>query len=257
MSVAWTTVLIIALLFPGVFFFVGLFFTERFSREVVRSNAIGEVGLAILVALVLHLAAYGVLAGVFGFDLAAFLGPLETYDRWTTLRPGVTIAVNGGIYTVVMAGVGFVAGLIASRWGLTRHKWIAVVNRSMREGIVTAFVMTTTVENDRVLMYKGVLSEFYLALDGSLTYVILKNCSRFFMKMDGDNPTPTDLQKLFGDEQDKRKDQWDYLFVDAKNIANILFDPSPEIKTSDKGNEALDKALAELRTAVGNATPAP
>ena len=77
------------------------------------------------------------------------------------------------------------------------------------------------------------------------------------MKMDGDNPTPTDLQKLFGDEQDKRKDQWDYLFVDAKNIANILFDPSPEIKTSDKGNEALDKALAELRTAVGNATPAP
>jgi len=62
MSVAWTTVLIIALLFPGVFFFVGLFFTERFSREVVRSNAIGEVGLAILVALVLHLAAYGVLA---------------------------------------------------------------------------------------------------------------------------------------------------------------------------------------------------
>jgi hypothetical protein len=127
----------------------------------------------------------------------------------------------------------------------------------MREGIVTAFVMTTTVENDRVLMYKGVLSEFYLTLDGSLTYVILKNCSRFFMKMDGDNPTPTDLQKLFGDEQDKRKDQWDYLFVDAKNIANILFDPSPEIKTSDKGNEALDKALAELRTAVGNATPAP
>ena len=257
MSVAWTTVLIIALLFPGVFFFVGLFFTERFSREVVRSNAIGEVGLAILVALVLHLAAYGVLAGVFGFDLAAFLGPLETYDRWTTLRPGVTIAVSGGIYTVVMAGVGFVVGLIASRWGLTRHKWIAVVNRSMREGIVTAFVMTTTVENDRVLMYKGVLSEFYLTLDGSLTYVILKNCSRFFMKMDGDNPTPTDLQKLFGDEQDKRKDQWDYLFVDAKNIANILFDPSPEIKTSDKGNEALDKALAELRTAVGNATPAP
>jgi len=61
MSVAWTTILIIALLFPGVFFFIGLSLKERFSREVIRSNAIGEVGLAILVALILHLLAYWIL----------------------------------------------------------------------------------------------------------------------------------------------------------------------------------------------------
>jgi hypothetical protein len=254
MSIAWTTVLITALLFPGVFFFVGLYFTERFSREVIRSNAIGEVGLAILVALILHLLAYGVLV-FFGFDLADFLRPLSTYDKWTTLKPGVTIVVNSGIYTVVIAIFGFACGYVASHFrSLSRHKWITAVNQSMRDGIVTAFVMTTTVENDRVLMYKGALSEFYMTLDGSLTYVVLRNCSRFFMKMEGDDPMPTNLQKLFGADQDTRA-YWDYLFIDAKNIANILFDPSPEIKASDKGAEALERALVELRAIVGNAPP--
>lgn len=126
----------------------------------------------------------------------------------------------------------------------------------MKDGIVTAYVMTTTVQNNRALMYKGVLSEFYLTLDGSLTYIILKNCSRFFMKMDGDGPTTTAQLKLFGSAQDNRE-SWDYLFIDAKNIANVLFDPSPEIKTSDKGTEALEKALAELNALLDGQPPPP
>ena len=44
MSVAWTTVVIIALLLPGVFVFIGLSFYERFSREIIKTNAAGEVG---------------------------------------------------------------------------------------------------------------------------------------------------------------------------------------------------------------------
>ena len=64
-----------------------------------------------------------------------------------------------------------------------------------------------------------------------------------------DTPTTTAQLKLFGTAQDSRE-SWDYLFIDAKNIANILFDPSPEIKATDKGNEALEKALKELQTAI-------
>jgi hypothetical protein len=256
MSVAWTTILIIALLFPGVFFFIGLSSKERFSKEVVRSNAIGEVGLAILVALVLHLLALGALTP-YGFDLAEFLSPLTTYDKWLNLRPAVKLIVQGGIYTIVMAVIGLALGWGASRLPLfARHKWINTVNQSMKDGIVTAYVMTTTVQNNRALMYKGVLSEFYLTVDGSLTYIVLKNCSRFFMKMEGDDPTTTAQLKLFGTSQDTRDKQfWDYLFIDAKNIANVLFDPSPEIKTSGQGAKALEEALAEfLKTIPAAAT---
>lgn len=251
MSVAWTTIAVIALLFPGVFFFLGLSTTERFSREVVRSNAIGDVGLAILVALCLHLAVYAILSPA-GFDLAQFLEPLANYDKSPNLGPLITLVVWGAGYTIFMAVIGWLLGLGAATLPFfTRHKWITTVNRSMQEGIVTAYVMTTTVQNNRALMYKGALSEFYLTIDGSLTYVVLKSCSRFFMKMDGDDPTTTEQLKLFGSAQDSRdKQSWDYLFIDAKNIANVLFDPSPEIKATSAGNEALDQALANLKNAI-------
>jgi hypothetical protein len=251
MSVAWTTILIIALLFPGVFFFVGLSSKERFSKEIVRSNVIGDVGWAILVALILHLLAYGTLK-LFGFDLAEFLGSLPSFDKWLSLAPAINIFVRGSIYTISMAAIGWLIGWsIASLPFVGRHKWINTVNQSMKDGIVTAYVMTTTVQNNRALMYKGVLSEFYLTVDGSLTYVVLKSCSRFFMKMEGNDPTTTAQLKLFGTAQDNRDKQfWDYLFIDAKNIANVLFDPSPEIKADDKGREALNKALAKIETSI-------
>ena len=251
MSVAWATIAIIALLFPGVFFFLGLSSTERFSREVVRSNAIGDVGLAILVALCLHMVVYAILSPA-GFDLAQFLEPLVNYDKLPNLRPVVTAVVWGAGYTILMAGIGWLIGLGAATLPFfVRHKWITTVNQSMQDGIVTAYVMTTTVQNNRVLMYKGVLSEFYLTIDGSLTYIVLKSCSRFFMKMDDEGPTTTEQLKLFGSAQDSRdKQSWDYLFIDAKNIANVLFDPSPEIKATSAGNEALDQALAKLRKAL-------
>jgi isochorismate synthase EntC len=66
--------------------------------------------------------------------------------------------------------------------------------------------------------------------------------------MDGDARTTTDRLGLFGSKDSKAS--WNYLFIDAKNIANVLFDPSPEIKTTERGNEALDRALAELRGTV-------
>jgi hypothetical protein len=250
MSVAWTTVLIIALLFPGVFFFIGLSLPERFSREIVRSSAIGDVGWAIFVALFLHLLAYAIVSPA-GFDPAKFFEPVVNYDS-SKLGSAVTVTVWAAGYTVFMALAGMLIGWIIaiSVPFLTRHKWITTVDRAMKEGIVTAYVMTSTVQNGRALMYKGVLSEFYLTLDGSLTYVVLKTCSRFFMRMDGDDPKTTGQLKLFGTAQDNRdKQSWDYLFIDAKNIANVLFDPSPEIRTSDEGNQALDLALAALESA--------
>ena len=43
---------------------------------------------------------------------------------------------------------------------------------------------------------------------------------------------------------------WDYLMIDGSNIANILFDPSPQtIKTTDEGTRALVAAMKARRAA--------
>ncbi|MHC2671911.1 hypothetical protein ACVI1J_004074 [Bradyrhizobium diazoefficiens] len=161
MSVAWTTILVIALLFPGVFFFIGLSSRDRFSREIVRSNAIGEVGLAIWVALVLHSLAFSALSWA-GFDPTSLADGVASFEKRLDPGPFVRAVKWGVLYTITIGAIGWLLGWLAANLPMfARHKWISTVNRSMKEGLVTAYVMTTTVQNGRALMYKGVLSEFY------------------------------------------------------------------------------------------------
>ncbi|WP_438278392.1 hypothetical protein [Nitrobacter sp.] len=168
MSIAWTTIIVIALLLPGVFTFIGYSTTERFSRDIIKTSAVGEIGAAVLIAIVVHLIALWILT-LCGFSLTEFIQPLIDHEN----LPASTIAnlvvqrlAPIAIYVVVTALAGTVVGwLIATaviRGGLPRlgkHKWIYTVMNASREGIVTAHVMTTTAENNRILMYKGILSE--------------------------------------------------------------------------------------------------
>jgi hypothetical protein len=253
MSIAWTTIIIIALLLPGVFTFIGYSTTERFSRDIIKTSAVGEIGVAVLIAIIVHLIAWGILV-LCGFSLADFIRPFIDHEA----LPASTIAnlvvqrlAPVAIYVVVTAFAGAIVGwLIATaviRGALPRlgkHKWIYAVMNASRDGIVTAYVVTTTAANNRVLMYRGVLKEFYLTLDGNLTYVVLASCSRFFMTFDDKKPMLGEQMPLFGQDQPERDTQfWDYLFIDGKNIANILVDPSQQINATPQGTKRLDEAL--------------
>lgn len=254
MSIAWTTLLIIALLLPGVFFFTGYATRERYTREIVKSSAIGEVGAAVAIAIAIHLLSWGFLT-LCGFDLAFYIKPLANFQNvqpWLLVDYIVARIAPVALYILGTAILGFLLGCLLA-WGLmsgklhflATHKWIYQVMRSMRVGLVTAYVMTTTKEAGRVLMYKGVLAEFYLSPDGNFVYVVLKTCSRFFMKLDGDSPTTGGQKELFGVQQAQRPEQtWDYLLIDGSNIANILFDPSPQIRPSNEGTQELAAEIA-------------
>ena len=122
----------------------------------------------------------------------------------------------------------------------------------MRTGSVTAFVMTKTAENDRVLMYKGILAEFYLTLEGTPSYVVLQNCSRYYMKFEGDSPHHHRQARLVRFEPSQSEIFGITLLIDGSNIANVLFDPSPAIIETGEGNEALENALAQLQSMIGD-----
>lgn len=255
MEVAWTTIVIIALLLPGVFFFIGYATGDRYAREIVKSSAIGEVGWAIAISILIHLLAWGILSS-FGFDLAFNIREIAAYDRiprWLLANLIVARIFPLGAYILLTALVGFVAGWLVSRLAqrgylpfLVTHKWISQVRRSMKTGLVTAYVMTNTVENNKVLMYKGILAEFYQQKEGKFEYVVLKSCSRYFMDFNEASPKTGEQLQLFGNaELTGRPDGvWDFLQIEGGNISNILFDPSPEILITKDSAAALDAALA-------------
>lgn len=232
MSVAWTTILIIVLLLPGVGFFAGYWSQERYSREIVKSAAIGEVGMAVFMALVLHLAGMSVVQWL-GVDLPGFFQPLSSYDQVShgeLLRRFFDWLWPASYYALAITAAGFLFGrliayMVMFGWlrSLASHGWAYDLIKEKSSGIVTTYVMTNLVENNRVLMYAGHLEDFYLGPDGCFAYVVLKNCSRYFMNIDGGEPTTTQQMPLFRNTDGERR--WEHLVLSGANISNVLFDP--------------------------------
>lgn len=223
MSVVWTTLAIIALLIPGIFFFVGLATYERLSREIIRSGVVSEVALATMVAIVLHTVCLSLL-GAFGFRLSSFLSPLVEYDSVSHAEIVLRLSrklIPVVIYLVTTAAVGFAVGAIVATgivkgWlrFLAKHKWIYdIVDRDRNGGIVTAFVMTKTIEDGKVLMYRGRLHEVFLLTGGKISYVILKNSARFYMTFGTEAPVMGKQLDLFDGGSTGRR-MWDYLLIE-------------------------------------------
>lgn len=257
MSAIWATAALVAIVFPGIFFFIGLATYERFSREIIRSGAVSEIALATLVSLLIHIALLTML-GAFGFRLSAFLTPLVEYDSVShveMVKRVTSTLLPIALYLVAATGCGIVLGrgvAIGVVTGplrfLVKHSWAYdLIDRDRRRGITTVYVMTTTTEDNKVLMYRGRLHHFMLQEDGKLSYVILKDCARYYMNFgDAELSTGKQLDIFRGATAQRRI--WDYLMIDGSNIANILFDPSAQtIKTTDEGNKALQEAIRTRR----------
>jgi hypothetical protein len=254
MSVVWTTIALVALLLPGIFFFIGVATYERFSREIIRSSAVSELALATVVAVSIHTTLISLLSALVGFRLSGFISPLAEYatipaaelvHRITSrLIPAIVYlmaATASGFCLGAVVAIGIVTGWLRF---LAKHKWVYdIIERGRKGGIVTAFVMTTTVEDSKVLMYRGRLHEIFLMEDGKVSYVILKNCARFYMNFSETDLTTGKQLEIFRAAPATRR-VWDYLMIDGSNIANIIFDPSVHtIKATDEGTRALIAAI--------------
>ncbi|MGN6572731.1 MAG: hypothetical protein ACTHLO_15085 [Pseudolabrys sp.] len=259
MSLAWATLALILFLLPGVFFFIGLATYERLSREIIRSGVVSEVAMASAIAILIHTLAMMALSAV-GFRLSGFIEPLAEFSK---LEPQVFVErlaerlFPAVIYLAGTTAAGFFLGVIVAFFivcgplrRLARHKWIYdIANADRRRRYVTAFVMTTIIDESRIIMYRGRVHEIFLGPDGALSYLVLKNCFRYYMTFNEGALITSRQFELFGSRQGARPaDVWDRLFIEGKNIANVLFDSSPEIREQAEGRDALDVAFREALT---------
>jgi hypothetical protein len=257
MSVALTTLAFVVLLLPGVFFFIGLATFERLPREIIRSSVVSEIALATIIAIGLHTVIIVSLSALTGFRLSAFVAPLIDYASAAS-PPAVSLIAERvlplALYILLTALVGFVLGLLLAL-GILRgparflamHKWIYdIIDADRRRRIVTAFVMTNVIEDGRVLMYKGRVQELFLSTEGAISYVVLKNCARFYMTFEAGGLRTSRQYELFDAEREARS--WEYLLIEGSHISNILFDPSPEhVQPTEEGAAALRRELKQRR----------
>ena len=255
MSVAWTTIVVIALLLPAVLLFVGLSVKDRFPKEIVRTGVVGEVAIAVFVAILFHSCAMGAL-WLCGVSLEYYILPILHIeflpDEWWWEIIARRAPYFAG-YIVGLSLIGLALGyLLGNTSFFITHKWTREL-LATKDALVTAYVMTKTTIKDQTLMYKGEMKEIYFKPEGVISYIGLMNCKKFLMKSTDEGLFSGKQLSLFDyPEGLAPADAWNYLVIDGSNIANVLFDRSPRVLTNPEGEKALDEAL---QSQVGSAAP--
>ena len=245
---------------PGVAFLIGFATPERHAREVVRTSAVGDIGRAVFAAILLH--AVALAAAVFlGFNLRGLMRAILLLEEGGSIALRAQVAATwiakSIVYVILSTLIGFALGIAAARFvvsgwlrTLATHRWVYDVLKfgTDRGGLVTAYVLTTTAENGRALMYKGVLSEFFLTPDGQVAYLMLRNCRRFFMRFDVDHPVTTQNISIFdGAAGEQPTPGWNYLLIQGTSVANVLLERSEAVSAIPRGRAALNRALDDMR----------
>lgn len=229
MSIAWATILIVLLLLPGIAFLGGLSLFTRQSREIVRSDVIGDIAMAVGLAVAIHLLSLGIVALIAALAGTDFSVSLRAFASDAVMAEGPALErtlTSLPVYLLYTLVISLLAGAVGTWVGRHRfvatHKWAYDLDIYRREQQnVIAYIVTNIKEGSRVLMYKGVLLDFYQEQNGTFAYVILGTCSRYFLDMDDTKAKTTPPKALFSSIRPR---VIDYFFVDGKNIANILFD---------------------------------
>jgi len=248
LSLAWSTLVVVVLLLPGVLFFLGLFLPERFSRDIAARNPLAELGAAVFVSFAVHGCLFAVLHAPANRslprpDLAialAVLQPPRHPEHLESLAEDLTRRAPWVVgYVMATSGIGVLLGVLVG-WGiasdelglrrLARHSWVYDLVSSDPGNLAFAYVLTSIKHDDRILMYRGGLKAFGLAPDGRFTYLVLTECSRYLMELKAPAPTTTPPGSWHvigtgGETSGVNVDPTlsNVFVIEAKDIANVVF----------------------------------
>lgn len=251
MSIAWGSLVLLILLLPGLLFFVGALLPEKFTRDAEQRSPLGQLGGALLIAFFVHGVYYLALSLASTFvawiprvDVAGFLivlnaspGPNGGIAETEVMMRAHALAIFLYVLLTCAGGVGlgWAYGWLVSQRGvthLTKHPWLYDLDT---EGYTYAHVMSNVKEGERVLMYKGFLRWAGLRVDGRFSYLILRDVTRYYMRLEKDAPVTSDpaTHKVIGEtaSQDSdpklakhtRVNAASIFFIEGEDIANAFF----------------------------------
>jgi hypothetical protein len=269
MSLAWSTVALLVLLLPGFLFFVGLYLPERISRDIVPGSTLTQLGGVVFVAFFVHALLFGLLFSACGalawlpcirldYALSAFSpdnkGAVPIGDIAANLRDSHWWVLS---YISLASALGLGAGLIAGKLViqgpfrfLAKHNWIYDLIDVDDNAYTLAYVLTNIRDGDRVLMYRGLLQEYFFSPEGKLSYLVLIGCSGYYLRLDPKKPRTSSIDDWLrigtgrGNKGATSSEmQWSYLVIEGDKVANVVFDRY-RVTLTEEGLTALETAAA-------------
>lgn len=254
MALAWPVLVILVALLPGFLFFSALFSSAQLSRDTTPRNVVGNLAAIVCVSIAVHslllasvdLAAranFGNRLGLREIDpflvLSAFQPDVKTSASISRLASNLSENFLRLIFYLLVAGsIAFLAGLALSRKASSSkntslpvflrswltHGWVYEVcsRQSGAVPVVTVHVLTPIRHEERVLLYTGVLHSLGVQGDGRLSYLVIKQPGKFYMKLGAKHPITTEPSALLAQESEEGEIP-SLLFLEASGISNVFF----------------------------------
>ncbi|MEP7347673.1 MAG: hypothetical protein ABI877_20555 [Gemmatimonadaceae bacterium] len=237
MSIAWGSLVLLILLLPGFLFFVGTLFPEQFTRDAEQRSPLGHLAGSLAISFFVHGGLYALSQLLCGGRLGCVsVGALLVALNATPQSPdsitnteAMFQAFGVQIFLYVMGTCAIGASLGAAYGKLvsskrfnkfTKHAWVYDL---AADGLTYAHVMTNVRQGNLVLMYKGFLRAAGLRLDGKFSYLVLRDVTRYYMRLDDAGPVTSEPahQRPIGQSTGTATDQ---ILVDHQRVpSSALF----------------------------------
>ncbi len=248
MNLPFASLVVIALLLPGVAFFYVSALRQRRNTELVRTNVFGDISIVFAVSVVIHT----ILIFLIRYFLRSFYYDIVSVTLYYDEREAFNTFLYIDYYAICVVSYVFISTVIGIAIGLLvstrpfrvfyKNKWSSELYGSSRQ-LVSVYVMTNVIEKNKVLMYKGILQEYLMGSDGNFLYVVLKNTKRYFLDFDTEIGKMTDQLDLFDGKIAKGiQPLLNYLVIPGGSISNILFEKSPKLEVDPEAEKLLKEA---------------
>ncbi|HKW82397.1 MAG TPA: hypothetical protein VJN68_01480 [Burkholderiaceae bacterium] len=276
MSIAWATVVLVVLLLPGFCFFWGFYLPHQVTRESVPANPLAQLAGVVIYGFFFHGIAYwlvnrvldgghcepaAVLLPCLDFDLFASIVRLDGTPPVGKTLPALNqhFATYSGwilLYFAVAAGlsmlIGWGAGALVANGTLpmNRHRYLFTLEQARKAAneedaalLVRAHVLSKTTHGDLVVLYDGLVRDFFARADGTINYLVLRGPRSTTLKIEAGKSRPSgDPQPLASGQGDSSQA---FLLIASDDIANVYFEPITVVQTKDS-QEELDAALKRM-----------
>lgn len=279
MSLAWATIVVLILLLPGIFFLMVVYSLAGYPRDTRARNPVYPLAGIISVAFVIHGGYYAFVDPLFCGNIipcakavylsSALHSSSISADSTVSLAQSLYFRKYIFFYIVATCVVGYVLGKTLSyiiMKGFFRasseHPWIRDI--VVDGGVVLAHVLTNIREDDRILMYKGLVKEIYATAEGQLSYLMISNAERYYMILDEDYPKieMVSMNSRHGETSLKKARihpagsgsniEWNKLLIGGDEIANVVFQrlwiPPPRLGLGvEDFNDVIDRVRKRIR----------
>lgn len=205
MSVGLATLFVIIFLLPGFSFLFGVYSFGRADRDTTPKNRLMELAGVAATSLTFHGAALLVLRywlyPIYDDPIVAGLVGLVTGTGGPSAEeaPGFVIGQSPVLlgYAACSAAIPLFAGYLTARLvdtgslpGSLLHGWAAPITVGRTRPYVIAEIVTRISHDDRIIMYRGVLSTLRQDRNHKIDYVVLVGVSRLYMRLGRQAPMP-------------------------------------------------------------------